>query len=351
MKQGLLRSLLLVGVVAAVFLAGSEANAGWNHWRGYNAVPYVGWSGYSYSYYGGWGACGLGCYTPTYTACYTPCYTACYDPCYTPGCYVGYRGCGLLSRLAYRRRAHHYNYYWGGYSPFWAGSACCWGCGCATVDCCCGGMESGIQYGAPVIVPDQQGGPTPADPPAADPNMNLPEKQTSFSRDSALLTVAVPSDARVLVNGIPTRSTGSQRRYVSRNLTPGFDYTYEVRAEVMVDGKPVVQTKTAQLRAGQDVKLNFDMNAANPLETALTLRVPTDARVYLAGNETHGIGSVRTFRTSKLAKGETWSNYLVRVEVQQNGERVSKEETITLQAGEQRELTFDFNIDKVAAAR
>ncbi len=343
MNRGLVRILLCVAFAASILLVGSQADAGW-HRGGCCGAPYYGWSGYSYSYYGGWGG-GLGCCTPSYTACYTPCYTSCYDPCYR-----GW-GCGLLSRLAYRYRTHHYGYYWG-CNTCWTAPSCCSVCGYPFDECGCGGVGTGIQYGEPAIIPDQQPGmPTPANPPADDPNSGLPEKQTSLTRDGALLTVNVPENARVLVNGITTRSTGSLRRYVSRNLTPGFDYSYEVQAEVMVDGKPMVQTKTVQLRAGQKAQLAFDMNTAPPVETALTLNVPADAKVYLAGNETRGNGKVRTFRTTKLADGQTWSEYVVRVVVDESGESRAKEETITLRAGEQRELTFDFNIDKVAAAR
>ncbi len=343
MNRLIVRVLMCVAVVTSILMVSTQADAGW-HYRGYCGAPYYGWAGYSYnySYYaGGWGGCGTGCYTP----CYTPCFDACYDPCYRV------RGCGLLSRLSYRIRAHHYGYYWGS-NTCWVAPSCCSWCGDPLDDCGCGGIESGIQYGEPTIVPDQQPGmPTPATPPANDPNGTLPEKQTSLTRDRALLTVDVPQNARVLVNGIPTRSTGSLRRYVSRNLTPGFDYTYEVKAEVMVNGTPTIQTKTVQLRAGQQAQLAFDMNAAPPMETALTINVPADAKVYLAGNATQGNGTVRTFRTTKLADGQTWSNYLVRVVVKDNGEDRTKEEMITLRAGEQREMTFDFNIDKVATAR
>jgi uncharacterized protein (TIGR03000 family) len=105
------------------------------------------------------------------------------------------------------------------------------------------------------------------------------------------------------------------------------------------------------LRAGEESKLAFDMNAPQALETALTIHVPENAKVYLAGNQTNGKGTVRTFRTSKLSEGQSWSDYVVRVVVQDKGLSRSLEEKITLRAGDQRELTFDFEIDKVASVR
>ncbi len=48
----------------------------------------------------------------------------------------------------------------------------------------------------------------------------------SAADDSAMLTVSVPADARVFVNGHATTSTGETRTYISRNLRPGATYTY-----------------------------------------------------------------------------------------------------------------------------
>ena len=246
-----------------------------------------------------------------------------------------YTGCGLLSRWAYRCRTNHYNYYWGcGYSPS------CTICG--ATDCGCGMMDYGVPADAMPAdaVPSE---PSPADPGA------VPDQQTSTINGSALLSVSVPQDARILVNGVATRSTGEQRRYVSRNLIPGFEYTYEVKAEMVVDGKPVTRVKTVQLRAGQQAELAFQADAPASLETALTVHVPANAEVYLAGNATKGTGTTRTFRTKKLSDGASWQDYVVRVVVNEDGDVRAKEQKITLRAGEQRELTFDFDISRVAA--
>ena len=351
----MLRRVLMVGVVAVATLSvTSTADACWRC-RGWYSGPVLGWTGYNYGYYatswGGWGAdcCDYGCYrpayVPTYTSCCTPCYTSCYDPCYR-GC-----GVGLLSRVAYRWRTHHYGYYWGGYRPNWSVGDCCSVCG--ELDCGCGVETGDVLYGEPSVVPESApAGPTPATPPAAEGEGEpTPEKQTLRQSHSALLTVSVPTNARVLVNGVPTRSTGDVRRYVSRNLNPGFSYTYEVTTEASINGQPVTQSKTVHLRAGEEATLAFDMQAQEAVETALTLHVPTDAKVYLAGNETRGQGPVRTFRTTKLNGGKAWSQYVVRVTVVREGEDLTKEETITLRAGDQTELTFDFDVDQVAAAR
>lgn len=300
MRNRVVRALLFVGVLGGMLLVTKPAQAWW--------------------------ACG-----PTYYS-YSCGYT-CYRPCYGPVR-------GLLSRLFGGWRAYPCGS-WACYDPCWT---CCSVCGC--YDCCCVG-ETVIEYS----VPSTPQSPTPANQNSGSSNSKLQEKQTSVKRENAFLTVEVPEDARISVNGIATQSTGDVRRYVSRDLAPGFDYTYEVKAERLVEGKPVTATKTIQLQAGQNAKLAFDMEAAKPVETAVTVHVPEEAQVYLAGNPTDETGSVRTFRTTALESGESWSDYVVRVKFKDHGKVRTMEEKITLRAGDQRDLSFDFDVNKVASVR
>ncbi len=181
----------------------------------------------------------------------------------------------------------------------------------------------------------------------------MPPGTTYYQQDAGYLLVSVPADARVFVNGRATTSTGDERQYVSRGLENGQRYSYEVRAEVVRDGKTVTETQTAQLTAGSQSSLTFKLAAptatassAKPPRTALKVNVPADAKVYLSGKETTSTGTSREFSTTNLNEGASWDNYTVRVV--SNGE--TKEETISLKAGEIRELTFDFD-SKVASAR
>ncbi|MCI0357769.1 MAG: TIGR03000 domain-containing protein, partial [Planctomycetaceae bacterium] len=176
-----------------------------------------------------------------------------------------------------------------------------------------------------------------------------PGAETSIRRADGMLAVSVPSDAKIYVNGQSTTSTGAERQYVSRDLQTGFNYTYEVKAEVVRDGKTIEQKKSINLRAGQTAELAFDFPAADTIETALTVNVPADAKVYLSGNETKATGEKRVFRTTGLAGGKAWDNYIVRVEFEQDGQTVTQEKTISLKAGESQELTFPTEVEKVAA--
>lgn len=77
------------------------------------------------------------------------------------------------------------------------------------------------------------------------------------SSNSVLLTVSVPADAKVFINGQSTTSTGELRQYASRGLQAAAVYPYRVRAEFVRDGKPVSEEKTVQLTAGQTSSLTF----------------------------------------------------------------------------------------------
>ncbi len=176
-----------------------------------------------------------------------------------------------------------------------------------------------------------------------------PGLDTSNRRADGLLMVDVPADAKIYVNGQSTSSTGENRQYVSRNLSTGYSYTYEVKAELVRDGKTLEVVKTVDLRAGETANVAFDFESAKSVETSLTLHVPADAKVYLAGRETKAQGETRVFRTTGLSGDNAWKDYTVRVEWNRGGQTFSKEEKVSLRGGETKELTFDFEGDKVAA--
>lgn len=174
-------------------------------------------------------------------------------------------------------------------------------------------------------------------------------EQTSANSE-ATLTVNVPGDARVFVNGVQTKSVGSERSYVSRGLQSGFNYSYEVRAEVERNGKVVEETKTVNLMAGRTARVAFALEAgAVAPSTTLTLNVPADAKVFLAGSETTSSGEVREFTTTKLAAGQAWENYTIRVTFEQDGQTINREKTITLAAGDNQVVDFNAEAQLVAS--
>jgi uncharacterized protein (TIGR03000 family) len=171
-------------------------------------------------------------------------------------------------------------------------------------------------------------------------SLRLVNSSTELKSDEIQLTVNVSESARIFVNGNPTTSTGESRQFVSRGLDPNQDYRFEIRVEDTVDGEEVVDSKTLVLSPGHGEIVSFDLRKSNsPVETVLTLNVPADAKVVLAGNETKTAGQARTYRTKDLKLGQVWDDYTV--VVTSNG--VTKEKTIRLIAGDDLELTFSFD--------
>lgn len=206
--------------------------------------------------------------------------------------------------------------------------------------------------GAAPVVPAPGTAPAPGAAPVPGAVPPVPGTSTGLNKADGLLAVNVPEDAKIFVNGQPTSSTGAARQYVSRDLANGYNYAYEVRAEVVRDGKTVEQVKTVNVRAGETANLAFDFPAgAAAAETSLTVYVPADAKVFLAGNATKAGGETRVFRTTGLSGSKSWEGYTIRVELERGGRVLTKEETISLKAGESREIRFEFEGDKVASSR
>lgn len=278
----------------------------------------------------------------------------------------GSSGGGLFARLHARIHAHHARHYasWGSSGGSY-GSYGSSGGSYSRYDMYSsygGGYSSGGSYGSSggsygssggVIYKGgtvMEGQVVPEAAPAAE----APAVGDQTSRAGrATLLVSVPAEARIFVNGVQTKSTGTSRSYVSRGLRPGLNYAYVVRAEIERDGKLVEETKTANLRAGQDVALSFSLSGDEPATSVTTLKltVPEDAKVFLAGNQTSSTGAIREFTTTKLAAGQSWDPYTIRVTVERDGQSVTQEKTIVLAAGDNQSLTFDFESPQVASAR
>ena len=71
--------------------------------------------------------------------------------------------------------------------------------------------------------------------------------------------------------------------------------------------------------------------------------MPEGADVYLAGSPTFQRGSQRQYMTTRLAEGELWKDYTVRVVWQKDGKSLTREKTLQVEGGQTYELKFDFD--------
>lgn len=172
-------------------------------------------------------------------------------------------------------------------------------------------------------------------------------ESTAIPADGAMLIVEVPSNAKIYVNGAVTKATGDVRRYISRGLVAGKEYEFVVRMAVDRDGETTEETRVVSLTAGEGSRVSFTSEQpSQPVvkkapTTTVTLHVPAEAKVWLAGNATGSTGATRQFETTMLAAGQSWKGYEIRVATEIDGREQVVSKVIDLEAGESVELSID----------
>jgi uncharacterized protein (TIGR03000 family) len=81
--------------------------------------------------------------------------------------------------------------------------------------------------------------------------------QTAYD-NTVQIHVLVPAAAKVWFNDSETQQVGTDRLFTSPPLTPGFDYTYDVKAQwIDQSGNQVTQVRQVTMRANAQVDVNF----------------------------------------------------------------------------------------------
>ena len=74
----------------------------------------------------------------------------------------------------------------------------------------------------------------------------------------AVLTITVPENAKLYVDGQLTTGNGTTRQFHTPSLQPGQTYYYEMKAELEVDGDLKSQTKRVLVEAGATLSERFN---------------------------------------------------------------------------------------------
>ena len=89
------------------------------------------------------------------------------------------------------------------------------------------------------------------------PTTDAPPTPTSAKR--GFIKLLVPADAKVEIDGVATKQTGTTRLFATPELDPAKDgkqYFYRVKVTNMVDGKPVVIEKEVYIELGREVAVD-----------------------------------------------------------------------------------------------
>ncbi len=101
----------------------------------------------------------------------------------------------------------------------------------------------------------------PMTPPAGTPNepaVPKPATGAALHSGDGTISILVPEDAVVTINGYTTKSTGRVRKYVSQDLKPGLVYPFSIRVDVVRDGRAVSETQQVKLTRGALEAVVFD---------------------------------------------------------------------------------------------
>jgi uncharacterized protein (TIGR03000 family) len=115
----------------------------------------------------------------------------------------------------------------------------------------------GVVVPAPAIPPANI---TPAPVPAPAPAPAPAKGTTSSTADEAAparLTVELPANATLFVDGTATTLHGAVRQFHTPALPTGQAFFYELKAEVMIGGKTQVEQKRVVVRAGETITAEF----------------------------------------------------------------------------------------------
>jgi uncharacterized protein (TIGR03000 family) len=110
---------------------------------------------------------------------------------------------------------------------------------------------------------------------------------------------------------------------------------------------PAAMKESRVTRTGATVSRSYQLPASvrslKPMSARLTLRVPSDATVYVDGDEISGNGPTRTLAPSEELEPDVPYVYRVKVEIERNKVVVSKTAVVSLIAGKVTDVKFDFS--------
>lgn len=90
-----------------------------------------------------------------------------------------------------------------------------------------------------------------------------PKPGTVSVETPARITVRLPADARLSVDGVDCPLTSDTRTFDTPAIAPGQKFYYLLTAEVVRGGRPVAQTRRVDFRSGEDVIVSFEDLGAN----------------------------------------------------------------------------------------
>lgn len=168
------------------------------------------------------------------------------------------------------------------------------------------------------------------------------------------ISIRVPSDSEVSVNGQKLTGDGAERSFMTPVLEPNQGESYEVSATWSVDDKKVTSRERVYVQAGERKSVMFlkapstydngsrsttNNDTVKPVAYApasnaasFDVKVPANAIVYIQGKRMTQTGEVRHFVSPTLVDGMAY-DYEIRATWQDNGRIVEKTRQLRVSVG------------------
>ncbi|HEV3255501.1 MAG TPA: TIGR03000 domain-containing protein [Gemmataceae bacterium] len=172
----------------------------------------------------------------------------------------------------------------------------------------------------------------------------------------ATLTLALPRDARLMVNDEATAVTSSRPVFTAPDLKAGQKYTYTLTATITRDGKTRSVSRQVVVRAGDNVQVNLSpvedktpavARAPAGSQASLTLALPRDARLTVNDEPTAVTSDRPTFIAPGLKPGQKYA-YALKATFTRGGKLQTVTRRVTIRAGDK--VQVDLTTPAVATA-
>jgi uncharacterized protein (TIGR03000 family) len=170
----------------------------------------------------------------------------------------------------------------------------------------------------------------------------LQQSSLKPTQDKAVVAVKLPADAKLYADGQLTQLTSSERLFHTPTLSAGQRYQYELKVEYSREGKPVSDSKTVYVKAGERTEVEFADKGKideKKVSSQVTVLVPSDAKLIVDQTPNELTGSKREFRTPALPQGKEFS-YTFRAEIVRDGKKEGQTQVVVFKAGESVKVDF-----------
>jgi uncharacterized protein (TIGR03000 family) len=167
--------------------------------------------------------------------------------------------------------------------------------------------------------------------------LGQPDKEKPVA---ATVVVKASLDVQIKFNGALARRSAEEQAFATPDLERGQNYSYQVTAEAVRDGKAVTATRKVLVKAGEVARVDFsDLRAVTTDAAHVTVIAPPGARVFVDNFAVKLHGDRATFDTPALEPGKTYF-YTIKAELDRDGKADSESQRVLVQAG--KAVTVEF---------